>query len=162
MKRLLTGASIGAIALVCSINLAAQAPADHAAIEKTLIAQEEAVNAAFMKGDSAGMKMHIADDARMADMNGFMTVPEMFKQMPTMQIKITEQKLSDFKFVWADASTVVANYTWTGKGTVMGQPAPSPAYSSTVWTKRAGKWVAVYHQETSAAAMPSMAMPMKK
>jgi uncharacterized protein YcbX len=37
----------------------------------------------------------------------------------------------------------------------MGQAMPSTVYCSTVWTKRGAKWVAVYHQE-SAAAAPQM------
>jgi hypothetical protein len=65
-------------------------------------------------------------------------------------MKITIQKTSDFNFLWVDANTVVVSYTWTGSGTMMGQPVPSPTYSSTVWTKRAGKWMAVFHQETVA------------
>lgn len=162
MKRLLTGAAIGAIALVCSINLAAQAPADHAAIEKTLAENETKVNLAFEKADVAGMKMYIAPDATMSGDSGYTTVADFFKQMPTMQIKVTEQKLTDFKFTWVNATTVIATYTWAGKGSVMGQPVKTPTYASTVWTKRGDKWLAMYHQETPGTTMPSMAMPMKK
>jgi hypothetical protein len=161
MKRLLTGASIGAIALACTIHLAAQAPADHAAIEKTLAENELKVNTAFEKVDIAGMKTYIAPDATMIGDTGYTTVADFFKQMPTMQIKESEQKLTDFKFTWVDATTVIASYTWAGKGTVMGQPVKSPTYASTVWTKRGDKWLAMYHQETPGAAMP-MTMPMKK
>ena len=161
MKRLLTGAWIGAIALVCTTTLTAQAPANRAAIEKTLMEQEMKVSAAFNKNDAAGMKMYIADDASMSDSMGYKTTTEFFKAMPTMQIKVTEEKLADFKYTWADANTVIAAYTWTGKGSVMGQPVDSPAYCSTVWSKRGDKWLAIYHQETAAMAM-GMAMPMKK
>jgi hypothetical protein len=162
MKRLLTGAAIGAIALMCSITLAAQAPANHAAIEKTLSEYELAVNQAFEKADVAGMKMHIAPDATMTGDTGYTTVADFYKQMPTMQIKVSEQKLTDFKYTWVDATTVIATYTWTAKGTVMGQAVKSPTYASTVWAKRGDKWLAIFHQETPGTAMPSMAMPMKK
>jgi ketosteroid isomerase-like protein len=161
MKRLLTGAWIGAIALACTATLGAQAPANRAAIEKTLMEQEQKVKTAFEKGDAAGMKMFIADDATVTDDSGIQSVSEFFKMMPTMQIKVTDQKLADFKFLWVDATTAVATYTWTGKGTVMGQAVKSPTYASTVWAKRGEKWLAVYHQETAAGTMP-MAMPMKK
>ena len=33
----------------------------------------------------------------------------------------------------------------------MNQPVPENVYASTVWTERNGKWVAVFHQETTAA-----------
>jgi len=134
-------------------SMAMSMPGDHAAIEKALMANENTLNDAFAKRDVAKMKSLIADDAMMADMSGMMMVAEMFKMLPTMDMKVTEQALSNFKFVWADANTVVVSYTWTGKGMSMGQAMPSPTYASTVWTKRGAKWVAVFHQETAAAAM---------
>ena len=55
-----------------------------------------------------------------------------------MDVKLTDVKLSDFKYHWVDANNVVLTYTWTGKGTVMGQPVPSPTVASTLYTKRNG------------------------
>jgi ketosteroid isomerase-like protein len=153
----MTIGSTGAIALLCSLTLAAQAPADRAAIEKTLMENEQKVNAAFSKTDVATMKMYIASDAALTQDSGYGPVASFFTQMPTMNIKVTEEKLSDFKFLWADPTTVILSFKWTGKGTVMGQPMPSQTYAATVWTKRGDKWLAVYHQETSAAPMAGMA-----
>ncbi len=127
------------------------AMSSHAADEKAVMANENRILDLFPKKDIATLKTLIADDALGVDMTGAMPVSEIFKQFPTMDMKITTQKTSDFKFLWVDANTVVVSYTWTGSGTTMGQPVPSPTYSSTVWTKRAGKWMAVFHQETVAA-----------
>jgi ketosteroid isomerase-like protein len=132
-------------------NGSPQAPPDRATIEKTLIAIENKINDAFMKKDVAFLKTVIADDGVGVDMMGANTASEMFKELPTMDMKITESSLTNHKFVWVDANTVVMTYTWTGKGTMMGQPVPSPAYASTVWTKRGNAWKAVFHQETTAA-----------
>jgi len=130
--------------------------ADRAAVEKAIMANENRINDAFAKGDSAGMKPMIAPDAMVVDPSGAMLVTEFFKQMPTMAIKITAQQLTNAKFVWSDANTVVATYTWTGKGTVMGQPVTSPTYATTVWGKRGTAWLALFHQETGAQTMPPM------
>jgi uncharacterized protein DUF4440 len=127
-----------------------QAPPDRAAIEKTLIANEQKINDAFSKKDIAFLKTVIEDTGVGIDMMGANTAAEMFKQLPTMDMKITESALTNHKFIWVDANTVVMTYTWTGKGTMMGQPVPSPAYVSTVWTKRGNAWKAVFHQETIA------------
>jgi ketosteroid isomerase-like protein len=137
-------------------------PANHVAVEQAIMANEAKINAAFAKKDAAGMKMFIADDAMAQDMTGPMMVADLFKQLPTMDMKITEQASSDFKYTWVDANTVVVAYKWTGKGTYMGQPVPSPVYSSTVWTKRGAKWLAVFHQESAAASMAAMPMGMQK
>src|SRR5262249_33676148 len=111
-----------------------------------------------IKADAATMKTLIADDATATDVNGAMLVSDMYKMFPTLTMKITDMTLTNMKFVWADDNTVVLSYTWTAKGTVNGQPIPSPTYASTVWTKRSGKWLAVFHQETTAAPPP----PVKK
>lgn len=126
----------------------------HAAVEKALAANETKLNEAYTKGDVATMKSMIADDATVVDMSGTMNAGDMFKMMPSVKISVSEQALTNMKFVWTDDNTVVLTYTWTGKGTVNGQPIPSPTYSSSVWTRRAGKWVAVFHQETTAAPAP--------
>jgi hypothetical protein len=74
-----------------------------------------------------------------------------------MNVKLTDVKLSDFKYHWVDANNVVLTYTWTGKGTVMGQPVPSPTVASTLYTKRNGKWLATFHQETPVPSAPPAA-----
>ena len=157
MKRnviVLLGVTLVLTAALSVVRLAAQmAPADRAAVEKTVAANEQKVADAFAKKDIATLKTIIADDAFGADMMGINSIGEMYKQLPTMDMKVTDQKMSDFKYVWVNPTTVVLAYTWTGKGTMGGQPVPSPAYASTVYTKRGDKWVAVFHQET--AAMPA-------
>jgi len=155
---LLAGAvGIAALSSAISVSAAAQLSAtDRAAVEKALMANEQKVADAIAKGDVKTVQSLIATDAWSADPAGFMSVAEFFKALGSGQVKIAEQKLSDFKYVWADANTVVVGYTWTGKGTFMGQPAPSPVYASTVWNKRGTNWMAVFHQETVAAP------PMKK
>ena len=130
------------------------APADRVVVEKQLAATEQKINDAFAKQDVAGMKANVADDASAIDPGGVTSVSEFFKQLPTMDVKLTDVKLSDFKYHWVDANNVVLTYTWTGKGTVMGQPAQSPMIASTLYTKRNGRWLAYFHQETPAAPAP--------
>ncbi|MGE5835500.1 MAG: nuclear transport factor 2 family protein [Acidobacteriota bacterium] len=155
MKYQIAGATTVSLCLLAAFQITArvdaQAPPDRAAIEKTLMANENKINDAFSKKDIATLKTLIAEDGVGVDPMGANTAGEMFKQLPTMDMKVSDTKLSDFKFIWVDANTVVMTYTWSGKGTMMGQPVPSPAYASTVWTKRGNAWKAVFHQETAAA-----------
>ncbi len=135
------------------------ASTDRAAVEKQIAASEQKIQDAFGKRDVAGMKASVADDAVAIDPGGPMTVSEFFKQLPTMDIKLTDVKLSDFKYQWIDANNVMLIYTWTGKGTVAGQPVPSPTIAATLYTKRNGKWLATFHQETPAAPAPPTSKP---
>ena len=158
MKRnvtVLLGITLVVTAAFSVVRLAAQmAPADRATVEKTIVANEQKISEAFTKKDIATLKTLIGDDGWGTDMMGANSITETYKQLPTMDMKITDQIMSDFKYVWVNPTTVVLTYTWRGKGTMMGQPVPSPAYGATVYTKRGEKWVAVFHQETVAAPAP--------
>jgi hypothetical protein len=157
MKRSLiaiAGVTLVLTAALSVTHLAAQAPADRAAVEKTVAANEQKITDAFTKKDIATLKTLIGEDGFGIDASGANSVTEMYKQLPTMNATMTEQHMSDFKYTWANATTVVLSYTWTGKGTMMGQPVPSPTYNSTVYTKRGANWIAVFHQETVAAPVP--------
>jgi hypothetical protein len=128
--------------------------------EKTIIANERAVNEAVAKGNAAGFKQHVAPDGWSLDgMTGRMAVADFLKDFDKMtkEMKLTSWDITDSKVQWVDANTAVHTYKWTGEGTYQGQPMPSPVWASTVWTKKNGKWTAVFHQES-----PSMPMPEQK
>jgi hypothetical protein len=142
------------LAIGATVYLAAQ----DAQAEKTLIANERAVNQAVAKGDLATFKQHVAAEGWSMDgMSGRMSVADFVKLFPQMtkDMKIESWDISDFKTVWVDANCAVLTYKWTGKGMYQGQPIPSPTWSSTVWTKRNGKWTAVFHQESAGAPAPA-------
>ena len=141
---------------------AAEQSANHAAAEKQIMANEMAVNAAFVKNDAATIQKHILPDGVAVDSAGVSPVAEMMKMLPQMKTE-PGWKIDSDKFSWIDDNTAVHTYKWTGKGTVMGQPVPSPTWSSTVWVLRNGQWKAAFHQETLAMAPPPPApAPAKK
>lgn len=146
--------AVFALSLVATTTHA-QAP-NKAAVEKAIIANEQAVSEAFAKNDLAGFKKFVASDGWSVDPGGPMAVSELEKNFS--QVK-TEPgwKISGSKVVWIDDNAAVHVYRWSGKGSFMGQ-AFGDTHSSTVWVKRGGNWVAVFHQE-SPAAPP---MPAKK
>jgi ketosteroid isomerase-like protein len=151
---LLLAAAVSSAFLETGTTLEARqnAPADRAAVEKALIANEQKVSDAIAKGDVKTVQSLITADGGSTSPEGFMPTSEFLKFVASGQLKLTDYKLSDFHFVWADPNNAILSYTWTGKGTAMGQPVPPMMYASTVWTKRGGTWLAVYHHE--AVAMP--------
>lgn len=159
MKLLMPGTAV-LVMLVSSLAGAQTPPAaaapkaaaspERAATETMLIANERKVNEAVAKGDKAAFLALVAPDAISADSAGFMPV-KMFADALD-QVKVTNWEITDPQVVWIDATSAVVAYTWTGAGTFQGQPFPPKAISSTVWTKKGGKWMAVFHQETAAAA----------
>ena len=131
---------------------AAQAPS---ALDKALIANENKINEAVAKGDKAAFTAFVAPDAWSMDAMGPMKVSEFAAMLDQMKIKTW--KISDEKVTWVDPNTAVVTYKWTGSGTFQGQPVASPVYASTVWTKKADKWLAVFHQESEAKPAPKPA-----
>jgi hypothetical protein len=125
-----------------------QATAERSALDKALIANEHKINEAVAKGDKAAFTALVSAGATSLDGMGVMKVSE-FAEMLN-QMKITSWKLSDEKVSWVDSNTAIVTAKWTGAGTFQGQPVPPQTYSSTVWTKKGDKWVAVFHQESAA------------
>ena len=162
MKHVLVGAICGVIAI--SVSLSAQgtagtaAPAvrqssatmDRASMEKEIIAAENRINDAVAKGSLPAFKALVADTAWSVDAGGPMSVMDFQKSFAQMKVE-PGWTISDSKIVWSDTNTAVHFYKWTGKGTFQGQPVPEVVWCSTVWNKRQGKWVAVFHQETAPA-----------
>lgn len=128
--------------------------ANKAATEKTLIANEQKVADAIAKHDLKTFNELVVPDGIAADDTGFMKPADIGKTID--QLKIGSFHIMDSKVMWIDDKSAVVTYTWMGQGTYMNKPIPPVVYSSTLWTNRSGKWVAVFHQETPAA------MPAKK
>ena len=125
---------------------------DTSAVEKALMANEQKVNDAFQNKDVATFKSLVAAEGISVDMSGITMGSADIEKMIAGST-VTESQLSDMKVHWFDNTTAVVVYKWTGKGTAMGQPIPSPAYVSTVWVNSGGKWMAHFHQETAAMEM---------
>ena len=160
MNRLLVFSAILALSIIAATPVWSQTPAaSHAAIEKQIVTMERAINDAIAKGDMKAFHASLAPDAVGVDGGGVTKVnsPDFDKMMQTA--KIQSWNLDNSQFYWVDDNTVVHMYRWTDKGTFNGQPVPSPVWSSTIWTNKGGKWVAVVHQETEAMAA---ATPAKK
>jgi hypothetical protein len=143
-----------ALASAATVYVSAQ----DAQAEKTIIANERAVQGAVAKGTVEVFKQHVAADAWTIDsMTGRTPVADFVKDFAKMttEMKITSWDITDMKTIWPDPNTAVLTYKWTGVGTYQGQPVPSPAWCSTVWSKKGGTWMAVFHQESVAMPMPA-------
>ena len=138
--------------LGCSAVVVAQA-GSKAATEKALIANENKINEAVAKHDVKTFTDLVANDAVSADGMGVMKVADFVKSMNDM--KVASWHIMDTQVYWVDDKTAVLTYSWMGSGTYKGEAIPATTYSSTVWTERNGKWVAVFHQESAAAPPPT-------
>ena len=120
------------------------------AVEKALMDLERKLNDAVAKRDVTTFTTLVTADAWSVDPMGMSPVAEFVKMLkdPKVDISIKSHELTDMKVIQLDANAAVVTYKWTGTGTWMGEPLPSPTLSSTVWAKRGDKWLAMFHQET--------------
>jgi hypothetical protein len=135
----------------------AQTPASRTAIQNQIITGEKAIMDAIGKNDPKGFHAYVADGLVVTPYGVARTAD--FDQM-IGQCKYTRWGLSGSQFTWINDTTVVHVYKWAGKGMCGGQPVPESRWSSTVWTKAGGKWVAAFHHEATAVEAP--APPAKK
>jgi hypothetical protein len=148
MNRLLVVLLIVLISPTVQGTHALEQTREDAATEKALIDGERKINEAIAKGDKATFLSFVAGDAVWAGKGGFVPVAllgESFDQM-----NVTKWEVVNPQVVWVNPTTAVVAYSWAGSGSVMGQPLAPRMIVSTMWTKRADKWVAVYHQESDA------------
>ena len=143
------------LTLVVSIPSAVLAQANRDALAKQLEANERAINVAVQKSDIAGFSALVATDGFAMDGTGLMAVSEFVKMFN--QMKLTTFSIDQVKVIPASDTAAVITYRFTGKGTMMGQPMPSPVLASTTYANRGGKWVAVFHQETIPTPPPPAA-----
>jgi hypothetical protein len=73
----------------------------------------------------------------------------------TRQMALTDVSLGDWKVVMLDRDAAVVAYTVTIKGASGGQPIrETPVRAGSLWANRGGKWVGVFHQETTVSEPP--------
>src|SRR5215467_4630578 len=120
----------GALAQDAAKKAAPKAPAaagSNAAVEKTIVANENKIVDAITKHDKAGFMALMGPGSMSMGEDGAMTAEQFAPMMD--QVKMTSAKISDSKFVWAGSSTLVHYYTWTGSGSFQGQAMKSPTYA---------------------------------
>jgi len=140
-----------ALVLVSSVafgQTAATAPAA-TGVSATLIAQEKVLLESVVKHDVKAFSALIAPGAGSVDEGGYMAVAEFIKMFD--QAKIDIQTPTDIKVISLGPTAAVVTYTLNQKGTFQGQPVPPTVYATTTWVNRGGKWLAMFHQESTAA-----------
>jgi len=61
---------------------------------------------------------------------------------------VNSYSLSGFSYMWLDKDTVLMTYTAAQDATCSGKKQAGKVIASSLWQKKAGKWVSPFHQET--------------
>ena len=117
------------------------------ALESQMLGNERAVWDSAKTRDMQRFAELVADDARMIFASGVITKQEYMQAVAKRTI--TEYSIEKFQAFLPNGETVITLYEATVAGTSNGKAfPPSRLRESSVWVLRAGKWVAVWNQET--------------
>jgi len=78
---------------------------------------------------------------------------QILKTMVDPGCTVNSFSLSDFSCLWLDKNTTVMTYTATQDATCSGKKQAGKVVATSVWQKQNGKWMSVFHQETTAEGM---------
>ena len=109
---------------------AGYARAQDAQADKTIIANERAINNAIDKGNVAGFTALVAADGWSVDGTaGRMSVADFLKGFDQMTrgMKISSEEMTESMVQWVDATTAVHSYKWLVQGTYQGSPCRAPS-----------------------------------
>ena len=122
-------------------------------VSDTLMRNEQMMLESLQKKDFAAFKKLIMAGSWSVDENGPATIEEFLKGLndPKSNFVWDSFKTSDMKGVMIDANAAVVPYKLDEKGSMNGQPFPPVVYATTVWANHGGTWMAVFHQESTAA-----------
>jgi hypothetical protein len=118
-------------------------------LEAMLIAREKEVWELIKKKDAQGFAAYLAEDQLYVNSQGVHSKAETVKGIaPEGPSDLT---LDDWKVVMVDKDVAIVTYRATPKAEACG-PEPAVERDTTVWVKRGGKWLAVFHQDTTVAS----------
>ncbi len=133
-----------AIAVVDAQDKIAAKP--NGAADKMLIGNERALHDAVAKSDRASFLSLVLPEGIWTTKQGFIPMKALVDGLDSF--KLTKWDIVNPHVTWLDEDSAIVLYAWTGTGTFGDQPLAPTTLASTVWTRRAGKWLAVHHQQT--------------
>lgn len=119
-------------------------------LEETLIAREKEVWDAIKKKELQRFASYLAEDQLYVSDDGVRTKAESVKQLG--EATIPDVRLDDWKVLMIDKDAAIVTYRATAPAPACGpETAARVQRNTTVWAKRGGKWLAIFHQDTTAA-----------
>jgi hypothetical protein len=116
------------------------------AIDEMLIANERALQSSVSKADKASFLSLVLPDGVWTTTSGFVPMNLLVNGLEAFHISKWDIVNAHVTRLGEDSAVVL--YSSTVAGTYGDRPFPSTMLSSTVWTRRNGKWLAAHHQDT--------------
>ena len=155
MRRIVVVASSAVLLIACASY--AQQPD---AFRDAVVAQERAGLDALKVGDVKAFADSTAEDAIFVDSSGIASKAQVVANVGGF--RLTDYTMSDIHFLALSKDSGLISYRMVESGTSHGHDFTAKVLVSSVWTKRGGKWLCTFSQETpvpKAASQPAAPPP---
>ena len=115
---------------------------------QALLAHEQMLLDAYKDHKADVFRKDLATEALMIDASGPQNREAILTGIASGDCAVNSATATDAKLLNVDRDTAVLYYTLKLDGKCGNNPLPGTVYASTLYNKRAGKWVPVFHQET--------------
>ena len=117
-------------------------------LREEIVAQERGGLEALKTGDIAAFGNTIAEDAVFVDASGPAGKAQVVKNVAGFRLR--EFAMTDIKFVPLSADTGLIVYVMDEAGASHGKEFSAKVHVASVWSKKSGKWLCEFSQETAA------------
>jgi len=118
--------------------------------QRIMIATEKKLWEAWKTKNYKPFKTYLTSDSVNIGDQGVVGKNDLLKAFESMNCDVKSYELSDIKVVFLDSDAAIMTYKSTQEGTCGGEALPAAAWSSSIYVRRGGKWLAASHQETTA------------
>ncbi|MBV9960572.1 MAG: nuclear transport factor 2 family protein [Acidobacteria bacterium] len=130
-------------------------------IDDAIIAQEQLIIDAIKKRDANAFKSMVDMNGYEVNAQGSRTLSETVTELFSPDLSISEYKMESPMVKRLDKDSALLTYKSTTTGTYKGQTSSGSSYDTTIYVRRAGKWIAIFHQSTD-MAKPGAGMTSEK
>jgi len=119
-----------------------------AQIQRNLVAMEKKLWEAWKNKDPKPFRATVTNDSVGNGEMGPQNKTALVKAISENPCEVKSYTLSDWKMTMVDSDAALLTYKGTVDGTCAGQAIPT-VWSSSLYVRRGGKWMAFFHQESN-------------
>jgi len=124
-------------------------------LEEMIVAQETSIIESVKKGDTEAFKAIVDVNGTVVDSQGIRKIGDVIPELFGPDIKFSEYTLNEPQVRTVDKNTAIIHYKSKVTVTVKGKSYTGSNYETTIFVRRVGKWVAVFHQSSEVAPSPA-------
>lgn len=130
-----------------------KAAAGTGSLDEMIVAQEKLIIDAIKKRDVETFKSLVDVNGTVVNSSGIKKILDAIPELFSADVSISEYTLEEPQVRTVDKNTAIINYKSSSTATYLGKTITSKSFETTVFVRRAAKWVAWFHQSSEMASV---------